>query len=677
MHGTHHDHPAKLLYNQHSLDWWRRATFIASVIMCVTQHTCMSAYHCYGSRLHTRNSAPATGATASHAAAATYGQQQPFGEGPNSTPMTAGPQLLSHSSASTPAQPASLPDHLSTAAQTHDGTQTNSTAPPLPMPPTTVQQSLSKSPAAPTTATPAAVAAPPTGAITPDTGQVHASAEQTSSPQPAVDSTLPGQQQQQTSKEYSSTVSAIDDLSELELDADTPTPVPATVSAAPHPPAPAAAPSASQKRFTCAPVDLTSPTIPSAKKHKLDDGSARVTTADRSSAQLTMSAETPQLAKPPLRAIRPASLQCLALPYGSKPPSETYLSMHTMASSPSHEYSQKAAATPMILTEITESAASRTTLPQCPHPAASEADSVLFEASQRLVLSMPASNISPPATAAFATVSCQLPSALSIAAAQQFLGTAATASKSPAGKEKTPRPSIALLSHRLVTFHARSNPTPPCELSAFFKPTPSSYQPIIEELPPDSTPTATTTITAAANKVLPSKPAMVIDIDSDDDHNEAINNRPAAPLQDRQGQDDKLAQSHDGIARLSSKPAMPRDHATEATTAVNGRGLHPTPTAATTPYNAIKQANAIHTSLNQPSAPMGMGHIFSSFSAFEDLSDGEEEDAQTESAAAASRAAGLLQHAGPAGGFTSEGHVVTNWHSLSFVFATNQCHFLA
>ena len=616
----------------------------------------MSAYHCYGSPLHTCNSAPATGATASHAAAPTDSRQQPFSGGPSCTPTASGPQLLSHSSAGTSVQPASLSAHLSTAAQTHNAAQTNSMAPPLPVPPATVQQSLSKSPAAPTTGTPAAVAAPPTGAIAPDTGQAHASAEQTVSPQPAVDSTLPGQQQQQISKEYSSTVSAIDDVSELELELDTdnPTRVPATMHAAPQPSAPA-----SQKRPTCqAPLDLTSPTIPSAKKHKVDDGSTRAPIADRSLAQLTRSAETPQLAKPPLRAIQLASLQCLAAPNATKPPSETYLSMHTMASSPSHEHSQKAAAFPMILTEIAESAASRTTLPQCPHPAASEADSVLFEASQQLVLSMPANNTSPSATATFATVSCQLPAALSNAAAQQILGAAATTSISPAGKKIISQPPVSLLSRSLVTIHAHPNPPLPSDLRALSKQAPCSYRPVIEELPPDSTPTAPTTITVAANKGLPSKLAMVIDIDSDDDHTVTANNQPAATLQD-----DQLVQSHDSEARLSFKPAMLHDHASEAKTAVTRQvnpGLHPTPTAATAPVHANKQASAIQTSLNQPSAPKGMGHIFSSFSAFEDLSDGEEEDAGTEPAAAASRAAGQLQHADPAGGT----HFKAIWFSI-------------
>lgn len=595
----------------------------------------------------------ATGATASHAAAATNGQQQPAREGPSCTPTTDGPQLLSHSGASTPGQPASLSSDLSTAAQTHADAQTDSAAAPvpvtlLPVLPTTLQQSLSKSPsAAPTAATPAAVAAPPTGALTPDIVQAHAS-EQTLSSQPAGDSTLSGQQQ--TSKEYRSSVSAIDDLSELELDADIATGVSAMVEAVPQRPALAASQSASQKRPACqAPLDLTSPTIPSAKKPKMGNSSTSAATADRTSAQLARSAQ--QLAGSPRTTTQVASRHCQVVP-AATPSSEAFPSMHTTAGIPPHEHSQTAVAVPTILTETVETDASSNAmaLPQHPHTAASKADSVLFEAPQRLVLSIPVSNTRPSATAACATFSCQLPAAaLSSAAAHQLLGTAATASTAPA--TTTSRPSVALLSRSLVTLHP--NPTLPSDLSASSKLAPSSYQPVIEELPPDFTPTAPNIITAAAKKLLPSKPAMVIDIDSDDDHILAANNQPAVSLQD-----DKLAQSHDSIARLSSKPAMPRYHATEAKTAVERQvspGLHPTPTAATTPVHAIKQATAIQTSFNQPAAPMGMGHIFSSFSAFEDLSDAEEEDAGRESAAAASRPAGQLQHAG---GYTCEGYAV-------------------
>lgn len=493
--------------------------------------------------------------------------------------------------------------------------------------------------------------APPTGAITPNTGQAGASAEQTLSPQPAVDSTLP-RQHQQTSREYRSSVSAIDDLSELELDADIATGVSATVGTAPQPPAPAA----SQKRPTCqAPLDLTSPTIPSAKKHKIDDGST--------SAQLAMSAQ--QLVGPLRRITQPAFIQCQVAPLA--PSSEADPSMLTMASIPPHERSQKADAVPSILIEATDAVACKMTLPQYPHAAASNLDSFLDEAPQQLVLSIPASNTRPSATAAFATVSCQLPAALSSAAAQQLLGTSATAKTSSAGKKTTSQPSVALLSRSLVTFHPHPNPTLPSDLRAHSKQAPSSYRPVIEELPPDSTPTAPTTTTAAAKRVLPSKSAMVIDIDSDDDHNVADDNQPAASLQDRQGQDDKLAQSNDSIARLSSRPALLRDHASEAHTPVKKQAypsMHPTPTATAL---SIKQATAVQMTFTHPSAPMGMGmgHIFSSFSAFEDLSDAEEEDAGTESAAAASRAAGQLQDAGPAGGYNLQAYVFLTCHSTS------------
>ena len=636
-------------------------------------------------------SAAAEGATASHAAAANNGQQQqaaPAEEGFSSTPKVP-PQLPSHGSASTIPQTAFPATHPSISPQTTAGIQTSPATALTPLsllPPSTQQQSLgTNTPAAPSAETPLAVAALSAAAVTPATEQEHASVEQYSCPQPAIGSTLSGQQQQpQTSRGYVSSVSAIDDLSELELDAEATTAVPAIADDAPaaQPSAPAASQSLGQKRPTCqAPPDLTSPTIPSAKKHKMDGGSANAATPGRSLAKLVGStAKAQQLAVPCFSTPQSASSQWHVGPVptslSSKPPSKVSPSMPIIASSPSQVHSQKAVTLPVTLPTITEIAATGTVLPQHPCAAASQSDSIVVEAPQQLMLSLPATCTSPSATANCTTVSCQLPAALSGADAQQFMSTAATAGTHTAAKEGSSLISIALFSRSEVTLRpnssAKSSQILPPDMRSFPHQALSSYRPVIEELPSDFIPTATTNTKAAAKDGLSSQPAMVIDIDSDDDRICAASTRPTtstdtqppasastqppASLQGRQVQIGKPGRSQHSTGGLSSNPAT-QSNQSSCCTGVIAQGQAcpnalPPPTTGITPCATIKQAAARKMSFNQAPAPMGMGDIFHSFSALEDLSDAEEEEAGTESAAATAAAAGQLNNSDSAGGYT-------------------------
>lgn len=613
------------------------------------------------------------GANASYAAAVNMAQQQHAalsGEGVLSTAPQVPPQLPSHGSAGTAAQPASPAAKPSISAHKHTGIQTRSAAAltPLPfLPPATQQHSLSKStPAVPTTETPPAVAALSAVATTPATGEAHASAQQYLSPQPALDSTLSGQQQQQTSTGHRSSVLAMDDMSELELDADSTTVAPAVADAATaaQPLAPAASQSVSQKRPTYqAPLDVTDPTIPSAKKHKMDDGSADAPTPRRSSAQLAGSAaETQQFTVQHLSTSQFESsrwhVNLVPTSLSSKPPSEVSLSMHTVTSSPTHIHYQKAVTPPVTLAETTETAATRTALPQHLHAAASKLDSDVVDASKQLMLSLPAAATSPSAKAAFVTGNCQLLAAQCGAAAQPSSSTAATSSTCTAVKADIAHASYALFSHSLVTLHPnsrniKSSAVLPSNTTLFSKAS-SRYRPVIEELPSDLKAAAPTDIRAAANNVLPSKPAMVIDIDSDDDHTVAVNPQPTACWLGRQGQNDKPSESQGSMTRLSSQHAMQRDHAGTATRPVQGQACpsnqSPSATEAT-PCAPAEQAVARKMSFDQAPAPMGMGDIFSSFTVLEDLSDAEE-SADEEQAGAESAAAGQRNNTDSAGGNT-------------------------
>ena len=613
---------------------------------------------------------------ASHVAADNNAQQQQAalsGEGVSSTAPALSSQLPSRDSASTAAQPACSAAKPSVSHHHHAGIQTNpatALTPVLLTPPATQQLGQSR-PAAVTAETKPAVAALSAVAIIPATGQGHAPAEQIMSSQLAMDSTLSEQHQHQTIRDYRSSVSAIDDLSELEVDAEITTGVPAMADGAPaaHPPAPAALQSVSQKRPTFqAPLDLASSTKasstkPCAKKHKMNDGSANAPTAGRGSVQLAGSAATAQqLTVPHLSNTQCASphwhVHLAPTSVSSEPPSEVSLSMHTITSTPPHIHSQKAMTVPMTLPKTTETAATRTALPQHPHAAASKLDNNVVKASQQLVLSLPASITSPSAKGAFVTVSCQMLAAGCGAAAQQSSSTEATASASTAVKADIAHALFALSSHSLVTLHPnsginKSGPVLSSNKSLLPNQASSSYQPTIQELPSDFTAAAPTDLRAAANQVLPSKPGMVIDIDSDDDHTVAANSQQAASLQGRQGQDDKPGQSQGSMARLCSQPAMQSGHASAATRPGQGQAClsaHPPPATEVTPCAASEQATASKMSFDQPPAPMGMGEIFTAFAALENLSDAEEEETGTELAAATSAAAGQLNNPGSAGG---------------------------
>ena len=601
-------------------------------------------------------SAATQGVTASHAAEVNNVQQQESalsGEGVSSKPKVAS-QLPSHGSASAAAQTASPAVDLSVSAHTKAGTQIDPTTvlTPLSLLPSATQwQSLVESRRAVQTAQTLSAVAPLSAvAITPAPGQGHASFEQGLSPQPAVDSTVSEQQQQQTSRGYRNRVSAIDDLSELELDADSATGVPAMVNSVPaaQPPAHAASQSVGQKRPTCqAPPDLTSPTIPSAKKHKLDEGSANACTAGRSSAQPAGSpTKAQQLTVPHSSTAQTASprwhVSIVPALLSSKPPSAMSLSMHALTCSPPSKPSQKAVTLPVTPPEITETAATRTALPQPPHTAAGQLNSNMVEVSRQLVPSLPAIPTGPSAKAAFVTVSCQMPAAHCGAAASHSPSTAATAT-TDAVRTDSAHASFAQLSHTLVSLYSnsditRSSPVLPFITSSLPSWASSSYQPVIEELPSDFAAATPTDIRAVANKVPPSKPAMVIDIDSDDDHTVAANSQPAASLQGRQGQVDEPGQPQDSMARLSLDAAMQSNPASAATRSVQGQACpsaQPLPATEVTPCATTEPAAAIKMGFGQLPAPMGMGDIFSSFAALEDLSDAEEE-AGADSAAATS-----------------------------------------
>lgn len=614
-------------------------------------------------------SAATQGAAASHAAEVSNVQQQQStlsGEGVGSIPKVP-PQLPSHGSGSTAAQTTSPAVDLSVSAHTNAGTQINPTTaltPLLLLPHATQQQRLVESRHAVQAAqTPPAVSALSAVAITPATRQSHASLEQSLSPQPAMDTTLSEQQQQQTSRGNRNRVSAIDDLSELELDVESATGVPAMVNSVPaaQPPAHAASHSVSQKRPTRqAPPDLTSPTIPSAKKHKLDDGSANACTAGRSSAQPVGSAsKAQQLKMPHPSTSQTASPQWHANQVPTSLSSQPPAMALSMTSSPLCKDSQKTVTLPVKLPRITEAAATRTTLPQHPHAAAGKLNSNMVQASQQIVLSLPAIPTGPSARAAFVTVSCQMPAAQCSAAAPHPPSTAATASACTAVQTEGAHASFAQLSHSLVTFYSnsgntRSSPILPSITSSLPRQASSSYQPVIEELPSDFAAAAPKDIRAVANNVPPSKP-MVIDIDSDDDdHTVAANSQPAASLQGRQGQGSEPGQPQDSMARLSSDAATQSNPASAVTRCVQGQAClsaHPPPATEVTPCATTEPAAAIKMGFGQLPAPMGMGDIFSSFAALEDLSDAEEEEeAGADSAAATSAAAGQLNNTDSAGG---------------------------
>ena len=652
----------------------------------IASPNCLTTHLHEGPLLPTQADLPAgaldaTGGQASAAAASTGRQLEAASSGVRVTskPDDAGRQspevALNHDSAGASAEPASTAPCASISPQADAAgiqIQINSTAALRPVPltpavPVAAQfQSLGESPtAAPTVDTPVTAPVPSATAITPTTEQGHASTEQSGSPRAALDRKLPGQQQQQTSR---CAIVATDDLSELELEADTDTGVLAASNgeSAAQPPAPAASQSVSLKRTTSqAPSDLIAPGASPIKKHKLGDGSAHVTTACRSSAQLGSSvAALHQLAMPQTSDTRhassPSQTETVPMLPSSKPPHPLSVSVQVLASSPSH--SQEAFTLHVKPKHITDTTVVRTALPRHPHAGASKPDSSVTEASQQLVLSLPANLDGPSTTAIGSTVSYQMPAALCDAAAKQPDGTAASASTCLARKQGSPQFSFsfAMFNHSVVTLHSRSDvaqssPVLPSGMSSLPNKAPSSYQPVIEELPCD-TPAANTIVTAAAKTVLPSKPAMIIDIDSDDEQTDAANTQPAASAQGRQGQHDSAGQSHQGQrASLSSEPAIQLDLASDAKRPVQGQetssapSAQPIPAKHTTPCDTITQTAARQMRFSHPAAPVGIGDIFSSFSALEALSDAEEEEEHAELVAATS-AVSQLKSATAAGG---------------------------
>ena len=80
---------------------------------------------------------------------------------------------------------------------------------------------------------------------------------------------------------------------------------------------------------------------------------------------------------------------------------------------------------------------------------------------------------------------------------------------------------------------------------------------------------------------------------------------------------------------------MKTDAARDVSKSGSGQAKHnagPSPAESNIPCDANILAAAKQVSLNSPPAPVGMGDIFSSFAALEDLSDAEEEEGGTQPA---------------------------------------------
>ncbi|KAL3162576.1 hypothetical protein ABBQ38_008627 [Trebouxia sp. C0009 RCD-2024] len=461
------------------------------------------------------------------------------------------------------------------------------------------------------------------------------------------------EQQQQTSREYRCTASAVDDLSELELDADTGN---AGCQPPARPPAAAVPQRVSQKRpNTQAPQGLP-PTSSLTKKHKTNDSF----TPDPDTQGETQLAGLPgafrQLAASEngVAGCAPSSSNTESVPMSpsSKQPPEVPLSLHKTASKPPR--CQTAVTLPVALHHTTDSTtgADRTALPQSPDAAAGIPDSTVLHASQQLVLSSSSRCAAPSATFATSVLTCPVPATLSGAPAQQLLSTSVAASTCIAGKGGGPLPPCAPFGRSIVTLFsnsgiAQSSPRLHSGFSMLPKQPSSSYRPVIEELPSlpsHPVPTAAAMPTADPNRSNPmadakpsmnttasSKPtAIIIDIDSDDDHISAANTQPATSMQN-----EKPEQPHDPLASFSSKSAMTILTARDLSIPFPGQAGHDvgsSPAENNTLCDATTLASAAEVSLHNLPVSVGMGDIFSSFAALEDLSDAEEEEEGTKPA---------------------------------------------
>lgn len=582
-------------------------------------------------------------------------------------------ELPNHSCAGTTTQPAPAAAGCSITIQTAADRQHIKSATalrPVPLTPAlpAANHSQTKSPKmAATINTPLSALMPGAHAITPTTKQIRVPAKQRSlSPAKLTgahnEGLIQDEQQQKNSKEYRYTVSAGDDFSELELDADTGESTVAGGQPPAQPPAAAASQSVSQKRlYSQAPPDLSNPTLPLTKKHKTADGSAH--------APVATSAGAPQQ----LAASQSTAAGCESSPCNTDTvpmPSSSTLSLQMAASTPAH--SQKAVALPVALRHAAETAADRTASPLPPQ--AGVPDMAVFGASQQLVLSSSASGAADPARVVSSALTCQVPATLSGEPARQLVHTDVAASACAAGKDgmRSPQPRFAPLSRHIVTIYSHSGiaqPSPglPPNITLLPRKRSSSYRPVIEELPSlpcVSMPTAHAMPTAnsmpnegakpsktTAAKAMPaSKPtAIIIDIDSDDDKISAANTQPAASMCN-----DKPDQAQDRSTNLSTESALQVDAARLDSRHGPGQSSHSADPSAKNkmPCDATILAPARQVSIQNPPAPVGMGDIFSSFSALEALSDAEEEEGGTDPEIALSAGGRQAKNAAPSGMYT-------------------------
>lgn len=515
------------------------------------------------------------------------------------------------------------------------------------------EQPRSQSPCvAATIVTPVTSPAPSACAITPMTKQMQNSTQQNALPSVKLsgagkEGTAPDGQQQQT-REYRRTFSAVDDISELELDADTEV---AGGQPTPCPPAAAVPQRVSQKRpKTQAPPELP-PNSSLTKKHKTNDISVQAPDTERKTQLASLPGVPQQLAASQngVTGCASASSNTASVPMSpsSKQPPELSPSLHKTASKP--RQCQKPVSLPVPLHHTTETTSDRTALPQRPDAAASNPDSTVLHASQQLVLSSSSSCVAPSAAVAASVLTCQVPATLSGVPAQQLLSTSVAASSYTAGKGGSPPTPFAPFSRGIVTLFsnsgiAQSTPGLHYGFSMLPKQPSSSYRPVIEELPSlpsHPVPIAVAMATADPSPTADAKPSMkttatskpaaiIIDIDSDDDHISAANTQPATSMQN-----EKPGQSQDRPANFSSEFATKFHAARDMSRPGPGQAGH---SAGSSPAennmlcDAAILASARQVSLHNLPVPVGMGDIFSSFAALEELSDAEEEEGGTKSA---------------------------------------------
>ena len=244
-----------------------------------------------------------------------------------------------------------------------------------------------------------------------------------------------------------------------------------------------------------------------------------------------------------------------------------------------------------------------------------------------------------------------LPSALPIKVALQSSSAAAAACNGISSKRGSSEPAFAGSSAvvlQTATSMGTTSMLLDCDRGMLPIPASGSYRPVMTELPCESLPEPDTMKQAAVDKARP----MVIDIDSDSDHDTA--SCPTATKQAHQGalrHTRATQQSQHRDDRLTSEPPVqlvcPSD---KGEFCKKQAGIQQATAADVVPQGQLKATSTKGPAAQPVKLPLGMGDIFSSFSALADLSDAEDEEEEAAAKSAAVSCPDSGQNKAPAKG---------------------------